>query len=302
VRAKAAELTKGFTSDLDKTEALYDFVAKNFRYVSLSLGMARYQPQPAGDVLRNQYGDCKDKNTLLAALLEAEGLHSSTVLIDSFRKLDPDVPSPSQFNHAITMLPLGTEEVWMDTTTEVAPFRLLASQLRKKQALVIPPDGSPRLEEPPADPGVPNTEHLEVEGKVSESGKLEAKIAYADRGDTELVLRLILRRIPAAQWEAFVDGMNKKTLGGDVSNVKGSEPTATREPFTISYEVSKANFVDWSKKKVELKLPLSQINPAAVSTDVDEDLEDAADIGAEPFKIGPPDEHTYRIKLELAPW
>jgi hypothetical protein len=87
-----------------------------------------------------------------------------------------------------------------------------------------------------------------------------------------------------------------------VSNVKVSEPTATREPFTISYEVSKANFVDWSKKKVELKLPLSQINPAAVSTDVDEDLEDAADIGAEPFKIGPPDEHTYRIKLELAPW
>lgn len=300
VRAKAEELTKGQTTDLDKTEALYDFVSKNFRYVSLSLGMARYQPQPASDVLRNQYGDCKDKNTLLAALLEAEGLHSSSVLINSVRKLDPDVPSPSQLNHVITMLPLGKEEVWMDTTTEVAPFRLLASTLRKKQALVIPPGGTPHLEETPADPGVPDVERLQVEAKVSDAGRLEAKITYTERGDTELVMRTIFRRISTAQWQTVVEGMNKKTLSGDVSNVKVSDPTATREPFTISYEVSKANFVDWSKKKVELKLPLSQINPVAVSADVGEDLEDTPDAAGEPFKIGPPNEETYSIKLELA--
>ena len=77
VRAKAQELTKGMSSDLEKTEALYDFVAKNFRYVSLSLGVGRYQPHHASDVLHDQYGDCKDKHTLLASLLEAEGLHAS---------------------------------------------------------------------------------------------------------------------------------------------------------------------------------------------------------------------------------
>ena len=106
VRAKADELTKGLNNDLDKVQALYDFVAKNFRYVSLSLGVGRYQPHAAGDVLHNQYGDCKDKHTLLASLLEAEGMHASSVLINSSRKLDPDVPSPSQFDHVITMLPM----------------------------------------------------------------------------------------------------------------------------------------------------------------------------------------------------
>ena len=94
VRAKAQELTKGLDTDLDKVQALYDFVAKNFRYVSLSLGLGRYQPHAAGDVLHDQYGDCKDKHTLLASLLEAEGMHASSVLINSSRKLDPDVPSP----------------------------------------------------------------------------------------------------------------------------------------------------------------------------------------------------------------
>jgi len=39
--------------------------------------MARYQPHAATEVLHNQYGDCKDKHTLLAALLGAEGMHAS---------------------------------------------------------------------------------------------------------------------------------------------------------------------------------------------------------------------------------
>src|SRR5215469_8452970 len=59
VRAKAQELTHGLNTDIAKTEALYDFVAENFRYVSLSLGVGRYQPHAATDVLHDQYGDCK---------------------------------------------------------------------------------------------------------------------------------------------------------------------------------------------------------------------------------------------------
>src|SRR5581483_35844 len=39
VRTKAEELTKGLTTDDQKIEALYDYVSKNFRYVSLSLGL-----------------------------------------------------------------------------------------------------------------------------------------------------------------------------------------------------------------------------------------------------------------------
>ena len=89
-------------------------------------------------------------------------------------------------------------------------------------------------------------------------------------------------------------------LGGEVSDVKASEPTSTRDPFTFSYTVSKSNFVDWSKKKVDLKLPLSQITPAAVSADVDEEPEEGDSSAAEPFKIGAANERTYKIKLELA--
>ena len=101
IRSKAAALTHGKTSDLDKVQGLYDYVATNFRYISLSFGVGRFQPHSAGDVLHNEYGDCKDKHTLLASLLAASGYDASSVLINSGRKLDPDVPSPSQFDHEL---------------------------------------------------------------------------------------------------------------------------------------------------------------------------------------------------------
>jgi len=296
VRAKAQELTKGLDTDLDKVQALYDFVAKNFRYVSLSLGLGRYQPHAAGDVLHDQYGDCKDKHTLLASLLEAEGMHASSVLINSSRKLDPDVPSPAQFDHVITMLPMTTphEEVWMDTTSEVAPFRLLAYTLRHKLALVIPANGgTPHLEETPADTPMPDSEISEVDGKVNDIGKLEAHVHYTFRGDEELLLRSVFRRVPEAQWQRVVENVNSG-MGGEVTNLKISDPAATREPFTMSYDVARPNFLDWSKKKSDLILPLCQFNLPDLSN-----ADDDNDGDAEPLKLGPKADYVYKIKLEL---
>jgi tetratricopeptide (TPR) repeat protein len=292
VRTKAEELTKGLSNDLDKVQALYDFVARNFRYVSLSLGAGRYQPHAAGDVLHNQYGDCKDKHTLLASLLEAESFHASSVLINSSRKLDTDVPSPAQFDHVITMLPMAHEEVWMDTTSEVAPFRLLAYSLRHKAALVIPVSGTPHLEETPADTPVPDSEVAEIDGKINDIGKLEAHVHYTFRGDEELMLRSIFRRFPESQWQRVVENVNVGV--GEVTNLKISDPAATREPFTMAYDISRPNYLDWSRKKSDLLLPLCQFNLPDLS-----DADDSNGTNAEPLKLGPKAEYEYKIKLQL---
>jgi Transglutaminase-like superfamily/Homeodomain-like domain len=81
LKAQADDLTKDATTDVAKAQVLYQWVARNIRYVSLSFGTGRYQPHYAAEVLTNRYGDCKDKATLLEALLDAEGIHSSTALI-----------------------------------------------------------------------------------------------------------------------------------------------------------------------------------------------------------------------------
>ncbi len=169
IRSKTQELIQGRSSDLEKAQAIYEYVSKNIRYATLPFGAAGYQPRAAAEILSSQYGDSNDQHTLLAAMLQAAGIHSDPVLISSTHNLDTSLPSPSQFDHMITAVPLDKKLIWMDSTAEVAPFRLLAPPLRSKSALVIPPDGSGEIVETPADPPFLSVQQVEhrCQGKRS---------------------------------------------------------------------------------------------------------------------------------------
>ena len=83
IRSKAGELTAGKTSDADKIRSIYDFVSSHLRYIGVDLGVGRYTPHSAEEVLANRYGDCKDKHTLFAALLAAVGIDAYPALIST---------------------------------------------------------------------------------------------------------------------------------------------------------------------------------------------------------------------------
>jgi len=292
VRVKAEELTRGKTTDLEKIEALYDFVATNFHYVSLSFGLGRYQPHTAGEILSNRYGDCKDKHTLLASLLEAVGLQAYPALINSSREIDAEVPSPSQFDHVITVVPLHEQYLWMDTTTEVAPFRLLAFPLRDRKALVIPGEQPAKLVQTPADPPFPNRQEMEIEGKISDLGKLEATVRQTVRGDNELALRAAFRRVSPSQWKDLVQTLDAfYALPGEASQVQADDPADTSKPFHFEYRVTQPNYLDWSARKTQPALFLPMLGLPEVATEADDK--------SEALRLGAPAEIDIRLKLEL---
>jgi tetratricopeptide (TPR) repeat protein/transglutaminase-like putative cysteine protease len=292
VKERALELTRDKKTEMDKFQALYDYVARNFRYVSLSLGLSRYQPHAASEVFANQYGDCKDKHTLLAAMLSAIGVKAEPALMNSSRKIDPDVPSPSQFDHVITAVPMNNELIWVDTTTEVAPFRLLSANLRDKKALLMPVSGVAKLVETPAVPPFVSSQVLTVNGKVNDFGKLNANIHWSFRGDVELVMRYSIRHLPETQWKRFAQGLdNLIGLQGDVSELKISDPGATGEPFTMDYAVAAPNFLNWSSKHSQLDLPT--MNPQLPMADDDPPSD------ADPIQLGAPGNVTSSFKIEL---
>ena len=292
VRKKAAELTAGLASDSEKLEALYDFVATNFRYVSLSLGAGRYQPRPAASVLQDQYGDCKDKHTLLASLIDAAGLKAWAVLINTGAKIDPDFPSPSQFNHVITLTEAEGQPVWLDTTSEVAPFQLLLNALRNKQGLVIDRT-APRLQQTPANPPMKSLVSQDIEATLGSDGKLEAHVRLRLRGDLELAMRTIFRSAPQARWKELLEAFVKAAgTGGEIANLKISDPSALREPFSIELDLSIARYADWISKRITVALPLaaSSASPLAVDSD---DPSAPVNLGAAPTDI------SYALRLTL---
>jgi Flp pilus assembly protein TadD/transglutaminase-like putative cysteine protease len=289
IRTKAQELTKGRATDLEKTQALYSYVAKNIRYVSLSFGLGRYQPHTAGEVFKNQYGDCKDKDVLLSALLQSVGISSYAVLIPLLRPLDTAIPSPAQFDHLITAVPIGSERIWMDSTAEVAPFRLLIPALRNKSALLVQPDGRGKIVETPADPPFLSTQHVEIDAQVTDLGKLTAKLRYSLRGDNEVALRLAFRRTPQNEWPqlgqtiAALDGIR-----GNITNVKPSDPTDTEKPFELDLDYEQPNYLDWARKKTKVPVPLLSLG-----------MPHPPDNPNDPIHLGSPLDITTSLKLTL---
>src|SRR5271166_2580551 len=262
VKAKAAELVRGKTDDMEKVKALYDYVSRNIRYVSLSFGLGRIQPHAANEVLANGYGDCKDKNTLLAALLQSQGMQSSSVLIGVEHNLDPDVPSPSQFDHVITRVPVGDQDIWLDSTSGVLPFRMLMLGTRDKQGLLISQAGKSGLVRTPADFPFQAYDRTHVNASLNETGKLTTQISAAVRGDREVAFRFALRQMPANHWNDLFVNMLQRTgmKGAEISNLQVSDPSDTDNPLTMSLDATVSNFFDWSARESKIKLPFMQMN------------------------------------------
>jgi len=293
IKAKAAELVQGKTSNMEKVKALYDFVSRDFRYVSLSFGLGRYQPHAASEVLANGYGDCKDKNTLLGALLAAEGFDSTSVLIGSQHVLDPDIPSPSQFDHVITRVNVDGQEVWLDSTNGVAPFQMLSFPLRDKQALAVAPNGASALVRTPANLPFASYDRSRIDGSVNETGKLTAHFSDVARGDSELGLRYAIRQVSNNRWKNLFEMMLGSTAmkGGEITNLNVGDPANTDKPFEIGFDLAVSNYFDWSASDPKLALPVLgfQLPPPP-----DEDTKTP-----KPIKLGGSNEVSVEVKLGI---
>jgi transglutaminase-like putative cysteine protease/tetratricopeptide (TPR) repeat protein len=292
VRKKADELTKGADTSEEKARRLYDFVARNVRYVSISLGVGRYQPHSASDVLKSGYGDCKDKHTLFSAMLRAEGIQSYPVLIDSSRQLDVDVPSPAQFDHVITAARIGTGTAltWLDTTPEVTPYGLILYQLRNKEAVVASEGNEGGLQRTPAASPIKTFLHFTLDGKFSEFGALDATLEVTAQGDRDWPLRGTFRRYSQAQWKEFVKVLSTGWgLPGDIDDVQLDSIEDTSKPFHLKYHLHEDRYFVVPSTSVNFR-PIPPLGLPVIR---------ASEKNTEPIDIGPAGEMDYQVRLQF---
>ena len=257
VKAKVAELVAGKSSDEEKVKALYGYVSTQVRYIGVDFGVGRYQPHAAGEVFRNQYGDCKDKHTLLAAMLKQAGFRPDAVLIGAGIRFNDAAPSPSAFNHLITVVPVGAVTVWLDSTQEVAPYRMLLYGLRDKKALVVPDAGVARVETTPETLPFASEDHFESVGTLSKEGTAQTRITLTMRGDDELLVREVLHQISPGQYEEVVQRFSQQMgFSGTTSHAEVGRPDKTEEPMRIAYDYRREKpGDDWEHFRIVPQLP-----------------------------------------------
>jgi hypothetical protein len=126
-------------SDYEKARRLYEYMQNKVRYVSIQVGIGGFQPFQAETVDRLSYGDCKALTNYMKSLLEIVGIKSYYCLV----KAGDDSPNIdkyfvcSQFNHAFLMLPIASDTLYLECTSQQVPFGYNGTFTDDRDVLVI---------------------------------------------------------------------------------------------------------------------------------------------------------------------
>jgi len=237
VEQMARELTAGASTPEEKTRRLYDFARQKVNYVAIYLGIGGWQPHASGDILRNRYGDCKDKATLLISLMRAVGLRSFSVLVltRNVGLMDRDSPDAGAFNHVIVAVPRedGTY-FFMDPTSEQTPYGELPWVDQGVPVLVVKDDGHGDLVETPLVPAEKNLVHTRVMAELKVTGELEGTYEIQAWGERRDVLIEILSSKPAQRERALARLMSSLCPGAILQSQEIKAPPDLQAPASAS--------------------------------------------------------------------
>jgi hypothetical protein len=300
--AKADELAKVPTSDPMTTpslraEAFYSFVSQKIRTVDLPLGSTGFKTRNPSDVLASGYGTPEDKYVLFAALADNFFGPARAGLISSFG-VDPQtaLPRPASFNHLLTMTGWPSINFWLDLNVEVAPYQVIPSQFRGKNAFVVGLAVTDLWRQVEDFLPFHARQIVSINASITSEGMLKANVHYSLRGDNELLLRVAFHQSPKDKWKELAQLLSLSDgFRGQVTSVNASDPYATSEPFTVDYEITQPKFVDWSKKPVHIPALLPQLGLP------DPPAKPPAGAAAPPIELGTPLEVETHMTLHLPP-
>ena len=136
-------LTKDAPTEKEKIKRIYNYMQKNFRYVSIQLGIGGLRPFSADFTDKKKYGDCKALSNYMKAALKTIGINSHVAIINAGsnqQPVDADFPA-NNFNHVILCVPGQKDSIWLECTSSTAEFGELGTFTENRNALLITETG-----------------------------------------------------------------------------------------------------------------------------------------------------------------
>jgi hypothetical protein len=262
LKQKVAALTSSSTTPLAKMKALGEFAQRDVRYVAIELGIGGWQPHPAAEVFNHHYGDCKDKATLMGAMLHETGIESYYVVINSERgSVTPETPPyKGGFDHVILAikLPEGAADsslvatmahpklgkiLFFDPTDEMTPFGQLHGALQANYGLLVTSDGGelvqlPQL--PPMTNGIQRTAKL----NLTATGTLTGDVQETRVGDRAWSQRWALRTVTKEtdKIKPIETLLSRSLATFQIMKASVGNVQLTDQPFLYNYSVVAQNY------------------------------------------------------------
>ena len=277
IAAKAQALTAGKKDFYDRAEAVGEFVQRDIRYFGVELGIGGYQPHPAADIFRNRYGDCKDKATLLSAMLSTVGIHSALMMVDHRRNVvDPDAPSivgdhmiaaievPSGYTspklRSVITAANGRKYLIFDPTWDQTAFGQLENNLQGGFGILMEGPASQVVALPVLAPEL-NTVRRHATFQLQADGDLKGSVTEKRFGDVSEDHRVIFGSLDAKEQREFLDHSLEHDLPSlSLTDVKLDNIHKLNSDFTLSYSLAAERFARPAG-------PLLMVRPRVLGTD-----------------------------------
>ena len=245
---------------MDKLLAITGYMQDHIRYVAIEMGVGGWQPHAASAVYAGQYGDCKDKATLLIAMLRDAGIQAHSVIVDFHRGyIAPEFPS--QFaDHMITAIDLppglqdprlqsvvtdknGRRLLIFDPTNPESPAGQLENELQGSYGLLIDGANTQVLHLPVAAPEqntIARTGHFQLSAEGALSGTL--RMTYAGP-DAARIRNLFHSGYEQGERKAVEQSLREEQAGFTLVHFHAEHAADRNVDFVLQEKLSAANYV-----------------------------------------------------------
>lgn len=241
VQTLVNSLISGKTTREEKASAILQYLSREIRYTGVEFGDAAIIPHLPTETLQHKYGDCKDKATLMVAMLQAAGIPAYVALLNVGWRHDveAELPGAGQFDHAIVYVP-GSPDIWIDPTDEYARLGQLPRGDQGRLALIA------RAE---------STKLVAIPEASSQDNRIVEKREFylAENGAARVVERTEPRGVFESEFRSiYADADNKENrkslqtyikeqyLSEKLSRLERSDPADLSRPFHMEIEASEA--------------------------------------------------------------
>jgi hypothetical protein len=265
--AKARSLTAGAKTELEKIQAIGHYV-QNIRYISIQTGIGRgggYRPHSATEVFAKAYGDCKDKASLMSAMLKVVGIDSYLVSIYSG---DPgyvreEWPSPQQFNHCIIAVKVSGETkaasvienaalgrlLIFDATDDNTPVGDLPDHEQGSFALIDAKDAGALLRMPVTPPEANRLER-QAEVTLTPEGAITATVRERSIGQSAVDERRLFRRLSRPEYNTMIEAwITRGAAGAKLSKVEPTD-SSSEGRFALDVEFTAGSYAQLMQQRL----------------------------------------------------
>ena len=236
LKKKVRELLVGAKSEEDSIAILTHWVADNMRYSGISMGEGEgYTLHNATMNFTDRCGVCKDKASLLIAMLRTAGFNAYAAMTMAGERIDR-IPA-DQFNHSVTVVQRRNGRYQLLDPTWVPNVRELWSSAEQQQGYLMGlPKGADLAETPVS---APENHYVRITGKseLLADGTLVGEFTITAEGQSDAAVRSVFsaRR---SEWRRNVEmELTRVAPQAQITSVTYTDnDTYLKQPVKMTYK------------------------------------------------------------------